>query len=370
MKVLFCTNVFQNITNGPAKFAHIALQVKEFDSDIEVRVLTEDTGGDIDNRVYKLHLRIPSFFNKASQFIRMFAYHKKAMKIHESEYPFDILIYNHAMIGLWSAFRFKNTWGFINDDNNASATASKLFRTLSFSSYFVFHYFEKLSVRYLQKIIVNSNYLRNFIIKQYPAAKNKTVVFYKGIEFTPLHEIKEKEKRKIPEILFVKNDYERGGIFQLIEAMKKLPMQLKLIVIGPHAYVKPRLETACSHSNVMLHFLGIQSQKEIYNHMQMADVFCVPSVQEGFGVANIEAMALGCSVVTTSAGGIPEVMLSEMNGWMTEPGNIDQLVAALGHCLSDGQEKMRRAKNGLLRSQEFTKEKTLKRFSELLHDNL
>lgn len=68
--------------------------------------------------------------------------------------------------------------------------------------------------------------------------------------------------------------------------------------------------------------------------MKSADIFCVPSFKEALGVANLEAMALGCSIVTSNTGGIPEVMDNGKNGWMVEPGNITDLAGAIHEALT------------------------------------
>ena len=73
MKILFCTNVFSQITNGPAKFANLlAKNSKDENSNFEFRILTEDTD-DSSIPVYKLNLKIR--IRLISQFTRMWKYY-------------------------------------------------------------------------------------------------------------------------------------------------------------------------------------------------------------------------------------------------------------------------------------------------------
>ncbi|MGB4930693.1 MAG: hypothetical protein WBP43_12015, partial [Chitinophagales bacterium] len=108
MKILFCTNAFEVVSNGPAKFAHLLLRLQDVYPDYEVRVLTEDIQKPIAGKVYKQNLNIPTVLKPAGMFLRMFQYHSAAMHIRKNGYPFDILIYNNAIIGLWSGIWFKN----------------------------------------------------------------------------------------------------------------------------------------------------------------------------------------------------------------------------------------------------------------------
>ncbi len=108
MKILFCTNTFETVANGPAKFANILLNLNNLHPQHEIRILTEDvvTPGD---KVYKITVNIPQLLKFAGMFLRMFQYHHAAMRIRKTEYCFDAFVYNNAIVGLWSAVFFKNT---------------------------------------------------------------------------------------------------------------------------------------------------------------------------------------------------------------------------------------------------------------------
>lgn len=331
MKILFCTNAFEVVSNGPAKFAHLLLRLQDVYPDYEVRVLTEDVQKPIAGKVYKQNLNIPSVLKPAGMFLRMFQYHTAAMHIRKNGYPFDILIYNNAIIGLWSGIWFKNTIGFINDDNNASANFKAGFLKFKWNKAHVFFITEWLASKTCRKIVANSNYLYNYLKVKYAIAPRKINYLYKAIEIAPFLSPRNNTE---PVILFVKNDYQRGGLFILAEALKNLNRPLTFIVAGTPHYVADQLLEKLKGSDVHLQFEGIVPQEKIYELMKSADIFCVPSFKEALGVANLEAMALGCSIVTSNTGGIPEVMDNGKNGWMVEPGNITDLAGAIHEALT------------------------------------
>lgn len=66
-----------------------------------------------------------------------------------------------------------------------------------------------------------------------------------------------------------------------------------------------------------------------------ADVFVLPSYTEGFSLAILEAMFHGLPVVTTSAGGSPDIIADRNNGFVVPPGDVDALVGALHRLVAD-----------------------------------
>lgn len=361
MKMLFCTNAFQHITNGPAKFAHLLLKISDFYPDCEIKILTEDIYEQTE-QVYKIKLSIPTFINKASQFFRMYQYHKKAMKIYNEDFQFDVLIYNHAVIGNYSASKFKNTVGFINDDNVLRSPFLKGLLNLSLKNYHFFHVFEKSAAKKMKAIITNSEYMKNALQQKYHLPVSKLYVVNKGIEFEPeLGSDKQFTKNEI-KILFVKNDYKRGGLFVLIDALKLLNKKFFLTIIGPYFSEKEKIANAINDSLIQIHFLGPQTQQVVYEKMKNADIFCVPSLREAYGVSNIEAMALGCAVVSSDAGGIPEVLEDGACGWISKAGDSISLSQAIDDCIHQDELRLRKIKQGFIKAKSLTLKPVLEKF--------
>lgn len=75
--------------------------------------------------------------------------------------------------------------------------------------------------------------------------------------------------------------------------------------------------------------------------LDAAGVFCLPSRAEGKPVALLEAMARGLACVATPVGGIPEVVVDDVNGLLVAPGDAVALAAALETCLVDPAERDR-----------------------------
>ena len=65
------------------------------------------------------------------------------------------------------------------------------------------------------------------------------------------------------------------------------------------------------------------------------DLFVLPSLWEGFGIALVEAMALGVPVLACRAGGVPEIVTDGQTGLLVPPGDVDALAAGLWRLLSD-----------------------------------
>jgi glycosyltransferase involved in cell wall biosynthesis len=80
-------------------------------------------------------------------------------------------------------------------------------------------------------------------------------------------------------------------------------------------------------------FLGYRRQVE--SLISDFDVFVLPSISEGLGLALLEAMALGKPVIASEVGGIPEVVKNNSNGILVSPGNDKALAESIIKVLSN-----------------------------------
>lgn len=319
MKALFCTNAFEKVSNGPAKFAHLLLDGAN-DAGFEIRILTEDVFTATPS-VYKLNLNILKSFKLFGVFIRMWKYHRAAMKIRH-EYHYDILVYNNAMIGLISFIFFKKTVGMINDYSNADNSFLDVLRgKAKLNKRILFFYVERLSCKFSKYIIVNSEFLKRILQQQYHYSESLFKILYKGIEDQLVSfDRKEAVKKKIAgSILFVKTDFELGGLYILMDALKNIDREVTLTIVGPEKEHHEMLVALLRQVCISFELFSYMKQEEVYKRMQEAEIFCVPSKREAFGVANLEAMALGCKIVSTDIGGIPEAMNGDRFAWLVKP---------------------------------------------------
>jgi N-acetyl-alpha-D-glucosaminyl L-malate synthase BshA len=86
-----------------------------------------------------------------------------------------------------------------------------------------------------------------------------------------------------------------------------------------------------------VHFLG--EQDSVQPLLSVSDVFLLPSAQESFGLAALEAMACEVPVVASRAGGLPEVIAHGETGFLHEPDDLDAMAASSVRILTDAALK-------------------------------
>lgn len=366
MKILFCTNKFSEISNGPAKFANLILEINTRYPEHEIRILTEDIDTSRPD-VYRLNLRFPSALRLFSHCFRIQQYHQEAARIRKTDYPFDIIVYNNAFIGLRSTFKWKETIGMVNDYNNASRNWGNLKIDYTFSKQFLFKQLERITLRRQGVTIVNSLFLAQFLVRAYRISEDKLKVLYKGIVLPKSLNQLELNATQTIRVLFVKTDYILGGLPLLISALGRLPFSFQLTVIGPpkdaEAFLHEKLK---DHANIVIDLKGYQPQEIVFQELLNTHLYISPSFREAFGVANLEAMSHGVPVISTKVGGIPEVLNYGKCGWLVEPGDSRALATAIKECIEQDALRKRKVQAGLEYCQRFSKEKVLSNFVSIL----
>ncbi|HBF22999.1 MAG TPA: hypothetical protein DDW23_04205 [Planctomycetes bacterium] len=131
---------------------------------------------------------------------------------------------------------------------------------------------------------------------------------------------------------------ERKGVFDLLEAFKKMAgnyPSARLILAGDGEVEKVRSLVAAAGLEDKVEVPGWVSGADAESVFERADVYCLPSYNEGLPGSILEAMAVGLPVISTPVGGILEAVQHESNGLIVEPGDIAALADGLVRLAAD-----------------------------------
>ena len=99
-----------------------------------------------------------------------------------------------------------------------------------------------------------------------------------------------------------------------------------------------------------VHIVGFQDPVQPF--LAALDLYVHPALMEGFGIAVVEAMAMGKAVVATTTGGLPEVVAQGETGLLVPPGDVDSLAATVVSLLDDPVRRAQMGCKGKVRARE------------------
>jgi N-acetyl-alpha-D-glucosaminyl L-malate synthase BshA len=116
------------------------------------------------------------------------------------------------------------------------------------------------------------------------------------------------------------------------QVLQKTPSKLLMIGDGPE---RQNAEELCRHLGIYheVRFLGKQEQMD--EILSIADLFLLPSAYESFGLAALEAMACGVPVISTNVGGLPEINVQGVTGFLSNVGDVDDMAKHALELLND-----------------------------------
>jgi len=143
-------------------------------------------------------------------------------------------------------------------------------------------------------------------------------------------------------------------IFALIA--DKIPSKLLLIGDGPE---RTNIELLCRETGVCDRITFLGKQEQIEEILSVCDLFLLPSETESFGLAALEAMACEVPVISTNTGGIPEVNIEGVTGFLSDVGDIESMAKNALYILSDDSILRKFKSNALKQAQSFHIDKIL-----------
>ncbi len=137
-------------------------------------------------------------------------------------------------------------------------------------------------------------------------------------------------------------------IFKIVQ--KKIPSKLLLVGDGPE---RPRLERLTRELGLYDHVRFLGKQDAIEEILAVADLFLIPSANESFGLAALEAMACEVPVISSNAGGLPEVNLHGETGFLSEVGDVEGMAQNALLLLEDETRLKEFGSNALHQAKQF-----------------
>ena len=103
---------------------------------------------------------------------------------------------------------------------------------------------------------------------------------------------------------------------------KKIPSKLIIVGEGPE---REACEQLCERKGIEEKVLFVGNSNEVDKILCFTDLFILPSEKESFGLAALEAMACGVPVISSNTGGLPEVNIQGVSGFLSDVGNVDEM---------------------------------------------
>src|SRR3989344_4557186 len=177
----------------------------------------------------------------------------------------------------------------------------------------------KYAVKNSSQIIVPSNFVKRGLQDEWKISIDKITITQEAVDYQILEIGKKIKREKIlailqkfnistPFLFYVGNAHPHKNIERLIRVFQRLRNKfknLKLVLSGTDNYFWQRIKNEYKQEGII--YTGFISDEELVAFYKSTQAFILPSLEEGFGIPILEAMSLGCLVVSSDAGSLKEV---------------------------------------------------------------
>jgi phosphatidylinositol alpha-1,6-mannosyltransferase len=226
------------------------------------------------------------------------------------------------------------------------------------------------------RVVANSGFTKGLLLKQFPDIPETRVIvtplgvnefWFKDPSAETVSAVKARHSigRDKQIILTVARLDERKGHHLVLKSLRRLATELKrgvtylIVGEGDDPAYTARLRQLAADCGVQVVFAGAISDEELRADYACAQIFCMPGSPhpdkvEGFGLAYLEAAAMGVPAIACKIDAIPEVVRDGETGILLEPGDVPALTAALARMLREPGELRRLGSAAKAWARQFT----------------
>ena len=154
-------------------------------------------------------------------------------------------------------------------------------------------------------------------------------------------------------------------IYVFKKILDRVPCKLMLIGDGPQ---RIHMEELCRELHVCEHTRFLGKQDAIEELLAVADIFILPSANESFGLAALEAMACEVPVISSNIGGLPEVNVHGVTGFLSDVGDVDDMARNALSLLENPEKLTQFRAQALERAKDFSHEKIIPQYEQYYNE--
>jgi N-acetyl-alpha-D-glucosaminyl L-malate synthase BshA len=148
---------------------------------------------------------------------------------------------------------------------------------------------------------------------------------------------------------------------------KEIPAKLMLVGEGPE---RQNVEDKCQELGILDRVIFFGKSNEIDKILSFSDLFLLPSQTESFGLAALEAMASGVPVISSNTGGIPEVNIQGVSGFLSNVGDVEDMTKNAIYILNDENRLKTFKENARIQALKFDLHKIVPQYEAIYEDTL
>ena len=232
---------------------------------------------------------------------------------------------------------------------------------------------EAANARRADVVTVTSEYSRSIAVEAYGLDAGRVRVVPEGIDLDRWAPASRPSVGGDSTILSVARQYRRKNTIALLRAMARVRdrvpgARLRVVGGGPELGRLTRERRALGLQHAVDLLGELREPGALQEEYRRADLFCLPSLQEGFGIVFLEAMASGLPVVAFHVAAVPEVVPPDRAGLLVPSDEPDALAAALVRLLEDRSLRARMGAVGRERARGYDWPVVGRRFLEAIGD--
>ena len=206
-----------------------------------------------------------------------------------------------------------------------------------------------------KEIKVITNFIDNTEFDEFNACSRKQ--FAKDDEKILIHVSNLRPVKRIIDVLEIFKDVEKH-------------VKSKLIIIGEGPEMEKVNEFLEKNPHLINKIRLLGKVNDLYRILQLSDLFLLPSEQESFGLAALEAMAAQTPVISSNAGGIPEVNIQGETGYLAEIGNVKAMSNYAIKLLSNDELLLEMKRNAKKQAIKFDLKNILPLYEQMYDETL
>ncbi|SFS34348.1 N-acetyl-alpha-D-glucosaminyl L-malate synthase BshA [Lutibacter maritimus] len=146
---------------------------------------------------------------------------------------------------------------------------------------------------------------------------------------------------------------------------QEIPSKLLLVGEGPDREI---IENLAKELGIIDKILFLGNSNEVNKLLCYSDLFLLPSETESFGLAALEAMAARTPVISTNSGGLPEVNIQGVTGFLSNVGDTDEMAKNGIFILKDEETLQQFKQNALEQAKQFSMQNVLPSYKEVYRE--